>query len=112
MSMDYMSALLQNKRGREGDPEDWGFNPNKRVCNGLESCVQAEYGALTESPMDTWEIQQVSHLKDTTTTIINNNNHLQVHAKVLEAQNGSGPQCCPRCLAGEPGHINHIMQRY
>lgn len=121
MSMDYMSALLQNKRGREGgDPEDWSFHPNKRVCNGLESCVQAEYGALTESPMDTWEIQQVSHLKDTstttTTTIINNNNnnihHLQVHAEELEAQNGSGPQCCPRCLAGEPGHINHIMQRY
>ncbi|XP_072523626.1 uncharacterized protein [Salminus brasiliensis] len=110
MSMDYISPLLQNKRGREGDQEEWDFQA-KRVCNGLQSCVQVEYGTLTESPMDTWEAQQVIPLKD---TISSNNHHhqVQVHAQVLEAQNGSASQCCPRCMAGEPGHINHIMQRY
>ncbi|XP_066522605.1 uncharacterized protein si:ch211-221j21.3 [Hoplias malabaricus] len=104
MSMDYVSALLHNKRGREGDHEAWDYQP-KRVCNGLESCVQIECGALTASPMDTWETQQVSLLKD---------NNISQHAssKGLAAQNGGAQQCCPRCMAGESGHINHIMQRY
>ncbi|KAL7869549.1 hypothetical protein AOLI_G00135370 [Acnodon oligacanthus] len=104
MSVGYVSPLLQNKRGREGDEEEWDFQP-KRVCNGLEGCVQVEYDALTESPMDSWETQQVNPLKDTV------NNH-QMSTKVLAAQNGNAQQCCPRCMAGEPGHINHIMQRY
>ncbi|KAJ8365482.1 hypothetical protein SKAU_G00143130 [Synaphobranchus kaupii] len=52
--MDYMISV-PNKRRHE-DLED--FHQAKRLCNGLGSCGQVEYGAVADSPMDTRDHQQ------------------------------------------------------
>lgn len=94
---------VPNKRRHE-DLEDRGhFHQAKRLCNGFGSCGQVEYGAVVDSPMDTRENQQQG---------LQNCNSLRNHHAqnmVYTAQAGVYPQMCPRCMAGEPGHINHIM---
>lgn len=73
---------LLKKRRLETEVEPW--RP-KRVC--LEAELQS-----AECPMET------SH----TFTVSNQQQEQQVQAT-------PPPLCCPRCLGGEPGHINHIM---
>ncbi|KAJ8404852.1 hypothetical protein AAFF_G00332390 [Aldrovandia affinis] len=100
--MDYM-ITLQNKRGREYLEDREHFHPAKRLCNGPGSCGQIEFAAVVESPMDTWENQKQGLQNGN--TVLNHHDPNMVHT----AQAGASPQMCPRCMAGESGHINHIM---
>ncbi|XP_017338125.1 uncharacterized protein si:ch211-221j21.3 [Ictalurus punctatus] len=100
MSMDYVNPLVQNKRQREEEHSQWDCQP-KRACTGLGRCIEVRCDVVMDSPMDSWDTPQVGHQNSA-----NANHH--VTTMVL----GTAQQSCPRCMAGEPGHINHIMQRY
>ncbi|KAI1886992.1 hypothetical protein AGOR_G00201460 [Albula goreensis] len=89
---------------RHEDLEDPGhFHNAKRLCNGFGNHGQVEYGAVAESPMETWENQQQGF--QNVNAVMNHHDPNMVYA----AQAGASPQMCPRCMAGESGHINHIM---
>ncbi|XP_071319040.1 uncharacterized protein [Trachinotus anak] len=74
-------ANLLKKRSLE--PEPWSCRA--RVC--LEAELQT-----TECPMET------TH----SFTVTNQQEEQQVRSRPPQLR-------CPRCLGGEPGHINHIM---
>ncbi|TRY99164.1 hypothetical protein DNTS_030567 [Danionella cerebrum] len=97
--MDSLS-LIQTKRRLDGGLEGCHNQP-KRLCNGLGGCAKAENGMVIDSPMDTWDAQNHS---------THNRHGASVPGMVLPSlgQAGRG-QLCLRCMAGEPGHINHIM---
>ncbi|XP_045557075.1 uncharacterized protein isoform X1 [Salmo salar] len=78
---------------------------NKRLCNRVGVCIQVEHGGMvTDSAMDTWDasMQQQSVPNSNSGVSINHPASNMVYAV-------QGSQRCNRCLAGEPGHINHIM---
>ncbi|XP_063076925.1 uncharacterized protein C10orf143 [Engraulis encrasicolus] len=96
-------APLHNKRRLEEEHGNWECQP-KRLCGGLVGCGHIEYGAVADCqcPMDTWEIQPQ--------VVPPNGNRGTKVAPDMSAQgNRPAAQCCPRCMAGESGHINHIM---
>ncbi|XP_041749246.2 uncharacterized protein si:ch211-221j21.3 [Coregonus clupeaformis] len=94
--MEYMTPL-QKKRRHQGDLQNWKDCQAKRLCNGVGVYIQVEHGAIvTDSGMDASMQQQ---------SVPNSINHPA--SNMVYAVQGS--QCCNRCLAGEPGHINHIM---
>ncbi|KAG7492561.1 hypothetical protein MATL_G00016640 [Megalops atlanticus] len=99
--MDYMISV-QNKRRLEDLENLAHFHQNKRLCNGLASCSQVECGAVGESPMDTWEIQQQGLQKSNAVASHHETN-------LVYTPQGVTSQFCPRCMAGESGHIKHIM---
>ncbi|XP_067858489.1 uncharacterized protein C10orf143-like isoform X2 [Heptranchias perlo] len=115
VSMDYL-VTVQKRRineelgcwGRVGKPD------NKRICQGLDGSFPVEndvpYTQLNWSSIDHWNLQkhfQPEGLMSKTVTLPNvdklafvmQQNHVQA----------SISKPCPRCLAGESGHINHIM---
>ncbi|KAA0724923.1 hypothetical protein E1301_Tti014795 [Triplophysa tibetana] len=100
--MDYINPM-QNKRRRSGEMEQW-LKQSKRLCSGLGGCGQVEYSGVMEAPMDTWnppnQGPQNGH---------GANGHVP-GMQVLGAPGRGAGQFCPRCMAGEPGHINHIMR--
>ncbi|XP_014071758.1 uncharacterized protein [Salmo salar] len=105
--MEYMTPL-QKKRRHEGDLQPWRDCQAKRLCNRVGVCVQVEHGGMvTDSAMDTWDasMQQQSVPNSNSGVGINHPASNMVYA--VHAVQGS--QRCNRCLAGEPGHINHIM---
>lgn len=99
MSMDFVSTF-HNKRRHEDEQENWGCQ-SKRLCTAVAGYGNIEYGAVGESPMDTWELQQ--HV------LPNGNRGHEVVPAMSPPQDRASGQCCPRCMAGESGHINHIM---
>ncbi|XP_076855553.1 uncharacterized protein LOC143510264 isoform X2 [Brachyhypopomus gauderio] len=100
MSTDYVTPLLQNKRRGEEDYVRWECQ-SKRMCPGLGRSVQVEYGAVTARQVDTREPPLVRPPNHSSTA-----HHITTPGGSVQLQR------CSRCLAGEPGHINHIMQRY
>ncbi|XP_073774972.1 uncharacterized protein si:ch211-221j21.3 isoform X1 [Danio rerio] len=98
--MDCISPM-QNKRRHSGELEQWHNQP-KRQCNGLGGCGQLEYSVVVDTPMDTWDAPNHS----------SQNGH-SANVPVMQVLNAPGRaagQHCSRCMAGEPGHINHIMR--
>lgn len=98
--MDYINPIQQHKRQRDEEHSQWEYHSQtKRVCLDLVRFTQVKCDVLTDSPVDPWDTLQISNRNGTST-----NNHTRVVNTIQ--------QCCPRCMAGESGHINHIMQRY
>ncbi|XP_050979654.1 uncharacterized protein C10orf143 isoform X1 [Labeo rohita] len=87
---------MQNKRRHSGELEQWQ-NQTKRQCNGLGGC-----GQVMDTPMDTWDAQNHSPQNGHNTSVPG--------MQVLPAPGRGAGQHCPRCMAGEPGHISHIMR--
>ncbi|XP_051968579.1 uncharacterized protein C10orf143-like isoform X3 [Xyrauchen texanus] len=100
--MDCISPM-QNKRRRSGELEQW-HTESKRLCSRLGGCDQVEYGAVMDTPMDTWDPPNHSPQNGH-----GGNGHVP-SMQVLAAPGRGAGQGCPRCMAGEPGHINHIMR--
>ncbi|XP_041819062.1 uncharacterized protein si:ch211-221j21.3 [Chelmon rostratus] len=75
------------KRSLETELEPWS-------CRAKRVCLEAEVRSA-ECPMET------SH----TFTLSSQQQEQQVGV----IQPRPPLLCCPRCLGGEPGHINHIM---
>ncbi|KAJ8013589.1 hypothetical protein DPEC_G00031340 [Dallia pectoralis] len=94
-------ASCERKRSHEGDLSTWNNCPSKRLCNGVAGAgdVQVEYGAGTDCAMETWDTRQPGY-------VAANNPAYNTVGTVL---GGHPLQRCPRCMAGEPGHMNHIM---
>ncbi|XP_033467881.1 uncharacterized protein LOC117247426 [Epinephelus lanceolatus] len=78
------------KRSLETEVEPWSCRA-KRVCLGVELQV-------TECPME------MSH----SLSVSNQQQEQQMDVGVVRPR-APPLLCCPRCLGGEPGHINHIM---
>ncbi|XP_067286320.1 uncharacterized protein si:ch211-221j21.3 isoform X2 [Pseudorasbora parva] len=98
--MDCISPM-QNKRRRSGEIEQW-LNQAKRQCNGLGGRGHVEYGVVVvDTPMETGDAPHHSP---------QNGHSASVPGMVLPAPVRGAGQHCPRCMAGEPGHINHIMR--
>ncbi|AWP18236.1 Hypothetical protein SMAX5B_007208 [Scophthalmus maximus] len=77
-------ANLLRKRSLE--PQPWS-------CRA-RACLEAELQAA-ECPMET------------THCFMGTNQREEQQVGVVRPR--PAPLCCPRCLGGEPGHINHIM---
>ncbi|KAM6897172.1 uncharacterized protein FYW49_018569 [Xenentodon cancila] len=80
-------ANLLKRRGLEEEAGPWS-------CIAKRRCLEAEL-PVADCPME------ISH----TITVTNQHQEQQVGA----VQPRPAPLCCPRCLGGEPGHINHIL---
>ncbi|XP_048026218.1 uncharacterized protein C10orf143 homolog [Chanodichthys erythropterus] len=98
--MDCISSM-QNKRRRSGEFEQW-HNQAKRPCSGLGGRGHVEYGVVVDTPMDTWDAPNHSPQNGHSASVPG--------MQVLPAPGRGAGQHCPRCMAGEPGHINHIMR--
>ncbi|XP_077056342.1 uncharacterized protein LOC143709657 isoform X2 [Siphateles boraxobius] len=99
--MDCISTM-QNKRRHGGEYEQL-HKQAKRLCNGLGGSEHVEYGVVVvDTPMDTWDAPNHSPQ--------NGHNANVPGMQVLPAPGRGAGQYCPRCMAGEPGHINHIMR--
>ncbi|KAJ8264473.1 hypothetical protein GJAV_G00149570 [Gymnothorax javanicus] len=99
--MDHLISM-SNKRPHEDLNDPGYFHQSKRLCIDLGVCGPAEYGAVAECLMKTQENQ---HGLQIVNGIRNHLDQNTVHA----AQAGVYPQVCQRCMAGESGHINHLM---
>ncbi|XP_046708896.1 uncharacterized protein si:ch211-221j21.3 [Silurus meridionalis] len=97
MSMDCVRTLVQNKRQREEEQHCQWDSQAKKACTGLESCIEVRCDVVMDSPMDSWDTHQ---------------NGANANAHLTRMGFVAAQQPCPRCMAGEPGHINHIMQGY
>ncbi|XP_002932693.1 uncharacterized protein C10orf143 homolog [Xenopus tropicalis] len=87
--------------------DDIGEFPNsKRTCRGLENLTNGDgilLNQLNECDMVYLQMQMAAN-KDSFQTLTP-----QRHQNmVVPGSMGSG-QPCPRCIAGESGHINHIL---
>ncbi|XP_065805881.1 uncharacterized protein si:ch211-221j21.3 [Labrus bergylta] len=76
--------LLKKKRSLDTDEEPWS-------CRAKRMCLEAEL-LSAECPMET----------SLSFTVSNQQQQQQMRPRPPGL-------CCPRCLGGEPGHINHIM---
>ncbi|KAM4623828.1 uncharacterized protein ACJ7VT_004841 [Polymixia lowei] len=91
-----MESLLK-KRRLEGDLDPWRDSMTKRVC------VRA-----TDGPMETsWSVTS-SQQQQTVFQHSNTSRRSQIDSSTVDVVQAA-PHCCPRCLGGEPGHINHIL---
>ncbi|XP_032818619.2 uncharacterized protein C10orf143 homolog isoform X1 [Petromyzon marinus] len=90
-----MEPVQLQKRQREegGDTQHHGPD-SKRLCRG---CASAQFP--TSLPQG-----RPGQLTQTDTRAAGRPEAMQMEPGVL----GSTPQVCPRCLAGESGHINHM----
>ncbi|XP_028825930.1 uncharacterized protein C10orf143 homolog [Denticeps clupeoides] len=96
--MDCVSTPLQSKRRRE-EGTVWECEA-KRARTGTNGCTQVGCGAVAEVAMVTWDTRHQQGFQ-------NGPRRLPNDAGLPE---GRGPgQQCVRCMAGESGHINHIM---
>ncbi|XP_078462157.1 uncharacterized protein C10orf143 homolog [Lampetra fluviatilis] len=84
---------LQKRQHEEGGDTQHGPD-SKRLCRG---CTSTQFP--TSLPQG-WPGQ----LTQTDTRAAGRPEAMQTEPTVL----GSMPQVCPRCLAGESGHINHM----
>ncbi|KAM9336566.1 uncharacterized protein ABDE67_019593 [Symphorus nematophorus] len=80
-------ANLLKKRSLEAELETWN-------CTAKRVCLEAELRSA-ECPMET------SH------SLTASNQQQEQQVGVVRPR--PAPLCCPRCLGGEPGHINHIL---
>ncbi|KAK6487340.1 hypothetical protein HHUSO_G8490 [Huso huso] len=107
--MDCMLSVQNKRRHEVEDLGEWeNLNqPTKRFCGGLESCIQFDNAAandqLGECPMDTWNMQQPVSSHDPRSKTANQ------HSSMVYANGSGSVQPCLRCMAGESGHINHIV---
>ncbi|KAM4636881.1 uncharacterized protein C10orf143 homolog [Discoglossus pictus] len=99
-----MSVDLQINLRKRQYMEDLLEHPNKRTCNGLVSITNGNgilHHQLNECSLVYWEMPALPQ-----------KNPLPEHIPKTEVQMDSmnySSAPCPRCMAGESGHINHIL---
>ncbi|XP_040292485.1 uncharacterized protein C10orf143 homolog [Bufo bufo] len=77
---------------------------NKRTCQGLEGFSNANGVLLSDYDMVYWQAE----VKEPANGFVPKDGVQQSCMPPQNPQNVS-PQICPRCIAGESGHINHIL---
>ncbi|XP_029465859.1 uncharacterized protein C10orf143 homolog [Rhinatrema bivittatum] len=93
--------------------EDAGHPNNKRICKGLETLPNGNSivkHQLNEYHIHNWDMQHFPQQS------VSSNNGIPEHMRgnqnygIFQNQESRGlVQPCPRCIAGESGHFNHIM---
>ncbi|XP_077114546.1 uncharacterized protein LOC143769668 [Ranitomeya variabilis] len=78
---------------------------NKRTCQGLESYTNGVL--LNDYDMVCWQAE-VAPVKEPVNGFVPNGG-IQQHCMPLQKAQTETPQICLRCMAGESGHINHIL---
>ncbi|GCC22331.1 hypothetical protein chiPu_0000719 [Chiloscyllium punctatum] len=113
LSMDYTVAL--QKRALSQEAGVWEQADNKRFCQGLESSFPVEndvqYTQLNENSMYHQNLQKHVHptrLMGRRVAFPNVGQLAFLMQQSHEQMDTSKP--CPRCLAGESGHINHMVR--
>ncbi|XP_078079591.1 uncharacterized protein LOC144500478 [Mustelus asterias] len=112
MSMDYMVTVQKRRMSQEAAV--WEQADNKRFCQGLDGSFPVEndvpYTQLNWSSMDHWNLPK--HVDPTglmgKTISVPNVDKLTFVMQQNQEQVGTSKPC-PRCLAGESGHINHMI---
>ncbi|XP_075468325.1 uncharacterized protein C10orf143 homolog [Ascaphus truei] len=92
--------------------EDIGAHPNnKRICKGLESIANGN-GILLNPVNDCntvyWQMQ-ISPDKAFMQELVSESDMQLSCAPFHNHESGGSSQPCQRCMAGESGHINHIL---
>ncbi|KAM4034966.1 uncharacterized protein C10orf143 homolog [Anomaloglossus baeobatrachus] len=80
---------------------------NKRTCQGLESYAHGDL--LNDYDMVYWQAEVAPGVKEPVDGFIPNGG-TQQHCMPLQNSQTLTPQICLRCMAGESGHINHILR--
>ncbi|KAM3913820.1 uncharacterized protein C10orf143 homolog [Leptodactylus fuscus] len=78
---------------------------NKRTCQGLDRFANTNGVLLNDYDMVCWQAEVAPNVNQPVNGCVPNGG-IQQHCML--PQNPS-PQICPRCMAGESGHINHIL---
>ncbi|XP_060096812.1 uncharacterized protein C10orf143 homolog [Heteronotia binoei] len=100
-----MSLLMERRRRREfymSEPE------RKRICKSLETSPQDIICHLPRKcPVDYWNMEEEKKPKDLFSPQIMKEKTKSMIFPDNETITTARP--CPRCIAGEPGHLGHIM---
>ncbi|XP_051778954.1 uncharacterized protein si:ch211-221j21.3 [Erpetoichthys calabaricus] len=97
---------LQNKRRHEVEETSAEINqPTKRVCIDFGNAGGIQ---VQEYPMETWDMQESVQNMAHPGNIVSPSFTLNSYPYMASRNSNSGP--CLRCLAGESGHINHLMK--
>ncbi|XP_024069044.1 uncharacterized protein C10orf143 homolog [Terrapene carolina triunguis] len=105
---------LHTRRRRRGAllPQEPGEPERKRVCKSLETVPnESDFcHQLNECAMDYWTMELDSKQKGTTEQFIPQTPKEKPNSMIFQNHGSKGTaQPCPRCIAGESGHFNHIM---
>ncbi|XP_069467548.1 uncharacterized protein C10orf143 homolog [Ambystoma mexicanum] len=112
MSVNMMDFVCVQKRRL--DKESTGHPNHKKVCQGLESAPKENCGLfqpLNECFMDYWDM----HFSTNPEASAHEGfleNEMETQSSVIFQNHESkvSVPSCPRCIAGESGHINHILR--
>lgn len=80
---------------------------NKRTCQGLEKVANSNGVLLNDYEMVYWQAEVAPSVKEPVNGF---NGGIQQHCMSPQNPPSVSPQICPRCVAGESGHINHILR--
>ncbi|XP_069755739.1 uncharacterized protein [Narcine bancroftii] len=102
-----MECLVRlQKRRLDEQPGDWGPPEQKRSCQGLDGDFQTEHNIpCTQLSWSSIDHQKPVQSARTISSIIG----LPSIPKLTFLIQPGISKPCPRCLAGESGHINHIL---
>ncbi|KAL0964769.1 hypothetical protein UPYG_G00328650 [Umbra pygmaea] len=104
--MEYMS-LLQKKRRHEEDLPTWRNCQAKKLCDGVSGCVQHNYDVVTDIAMETWDTSMQQSGPPNSNHVVTITHPASAMGSIVQSSHPL--QRCKRCMAGEPGHMNHIM---
>ncbi|XP_027675373.1 uncharacterized protein C10orf143 homolog isoform X2 [Chelonia mydas] len=110
--MELLALHTRRRRGALVPPESAGEPERKRVCKSLEPIPnESDFcHQLNECAMDYWTMELDSKQKGTTEQFIPQTPKEKPNSMIFQNHGSKGTaQPCPRCIAGESGHFNHIM---
>ncbi|XP_063290173.1 uncharacterized protein C10orf143 homolog [Pelobates fuscus] len=109
MTVDLPLANLR-KRQCMGDMTE---HPNsKRQCTSLGSIANGNgvlYNQFNDCDMVYWQMQMSMAKKEPVSEFVPQSENNMDYMPVENHGRSSSAQQCPRCIAGESGHINHIL---
>lgn len=103
VSMDYLVTL--HKRRLDEQPDSWGQPDKKRPCQRLDGCFENENDIYTQLNGSSLELQKHGQPAGTNCSIFAQPSIDQLSFMIQR----DTLKPCPRCLAGESGHINHMI---
>ncbi|KYO43924.1 uncharacterized protein C10orf143 homolog isoform X2 [Alligator mississippiensis] len=103
--------VLRGRRGALPEPQP-GEPERKRACKSLET-LPNESGAhcqLNKCTMDYWTMELDSKQEGFPEQCIPQTTEEKQNSVIFQNHGSrSTTQPCPRCIAGESGHFNHIL---
>ncbi|XP_053547715.1 uncharacterized protein C10orf143 homolog [Bombina bombina] len=105
-------SMVNNMRKRQCMDDVMEQSHNKRACKGLNGIRNGNgilVHPLNECDLIYWQVQ-LSQDKNTSTHEFISKMEVQQNSMNFQNYGNAGSsQPCQRCIAGESGHINHIL---